>query len=179
MLPAEYAWITQSITAAGGHPHMMVEGIALFGTHESPGPGDNPVIVGWAVECGLGDEYKHDETPWCGLFLAVVTKRAGYKIVGDPLWALNWSDFGIQSDTPSFGDVLTFTRPGGGHVGLYVGEDDSCFHVLGGNESDQVEICRILKTRLHAARRPPYAVAPANVKPVKLSPTGTVSTNES
>lgn len=179
----EYFWALDSICAAGGHPRVMVEAFKLFGIHESAGPGDNPEIIGWANDCGLGAVYVHDETPWCGLFAEVVTKRAGYAGAPSPLWALQWAKFGEAvgpaNGGPSFGDVLVFTRPGGGHVGFYIGEDDSCFHVLGGNESDQVEICRILKTRLYAARRCPYAVPPANVKPVKLAADGAVSTNES
>jgi len=38
------------------------------------------------------------------------------------------------------GDVLIFTRGIGGHVGIYVREDDKCYHVLGGNQSDSVYI---------------------------------------
>ena len=34
------------------------------------------------------------------------------------------------------GDILTFKRNGGGHVGLYVGEDKDCYHVLGGNQGN-------------------------------------------
>jgi cell wall-associated NlpC family hydrolase len=35
------------------------------------------------------------------------------------------------------GDVLVFRRGGGGHVALYVGEDEEAFHVLGGNQADR------------------------------------------
>jgi cell wall-associated NlpC family hydrolase len=77
------------------------------------------------------------------------------------------------------GDVLVFKRQGGGHVGLYVGEDKDAYHVLGGNQSDSVSITRILKDRLHAARRCTWKTAqPANVRRVFLSGSGAVSQNE-
>ena len=85
----------------------------------------------------------------------------------------------------ALGDVLVFNRYNrqgrliGGHVGLYVAEDDGAFHVLGGNESDQVEITRIEKGRLKAPRRPAYPSGlAANVKPFQVSASGTLSQNE-
>ena len=79
----------------------------------------------------------------------------------------------------ALGDVLVFARPkGGGHVGLYVGEDETAFHVLGGNQSDAVSITRIAKTRCIAIRRPIYREQPASMAPVQLAATGAMSVNE-
>jgi hypothetical protein len=48
-----------------------------------------------------------------------------------------------------------------------------------GNQSDRVMIKRISKTRLLGARRCPWRInQPAAVRPVVLSATGTLSTNE-
>jgi cell wall-associated NlpC family hydrolase len=77
------------------------------------------------------------------------------------------------------GDVLTFKRDGGGHVGIYVGEDDKHYHVLGGNQGNSVSISRIAKTRLYKARRTTWKIAqPANVRVVKLEAKGVITTNE-
>jgi uncharacterized protein (TIGR02594 family) len=122
--------------------------------------------------------YEADSIPWCGLFMAVVAKRAGKEVPAHPLWALSWSAFGTKPGAPALGDVLLFTRSGGGHVGLYVGEDGSAFHVLGGNQSDRVCITRVAKARLYAARRPLYRVQPANVRPIHLASSGALSLNE-
>ena len=70
-----------------------------------------------------------------------------------------------------------FKRTGGGHVGLYVGYDDVGFHVLGGNQSDRVSITRVVRSRLHAVRRPAYRVAPTNIRPVRITATGTLARN--
>ena len=143
-LPLQYAWLAKE-----GAPKMLVEALKLFGTLEAPGTKDNPVIMGWAKEVGLMKTYSHDSVPWCGLFMAVVAKRAGKTVVDSPLWALSWADFGEHPTVPMLGDVMTFKRQGGGHVALYVGEDAHAYHVLGGNQSDSVCITRIEKQRLY------------------------------
>lgn len=175
MLSERYGWLARE-----SGPRMLVEALKLFGTLEKPGAADNPTIIAWAKEVGgeVADVYKADSIAWCGLFMAVVAKRAGKDFPAHPLWALSWSAFGAKADAPALGDVLVFTRNGGGHVGLYVGEDASAFHVLGGNQSDRVCIARIAKARLYAVRRPLYRVAPANVRPIHLDAAGAMSANE-
>lgn len=173
LLPA-YRWLN----SVGPLPRMVVEGLRLLGTVETPGQGNNPTILAWAKETGLQRVYTADSIPWCGLFMAVVAQRAGKPLVSSPLWALSWSKFGTAGGQPRLGDILTFKRNGGGHVGLYIGEDSTCYHVLGGNQSDAVTITRIRKERLHAVRRH-YAIGmPASAKPYVLAATGVVSENE-
>lgn len=175
MLPSRYGWLARE-----PGPKMIVEALKLYGTLEAPGAKNNPTIVAWAKEVGgeVADIYKADSIPWCGLFMAVVAKRAGKELPAHPLWALSWSAFGAKAGAPVLGDVLVFTRNGGGHVALYVGEDRDAFHCLGGNQSDSVCITRIAKSRLYAARRPLYRVRPANVRPIHLEATGALSLNE-
>ena len=50
--------------------------------------------------------------------------------------------------------MLVFERGSGGHVGFAVGQDDTHFFVLGGNQSDAVTIARVAKSRLLGARWP-------------------------
>lgn len=179
-LPSAYAWLAKE-----SGPVMLHEALKLYGTHETPGSADNPVIMGWAKEVGVKG-YTHDSTvPWCGLFVALVAKRAGwdYSPQENPLWALNWAKWGRPSPAPSLGDVLVFKRQTAtgvaGHVALYVGEDASAFHCLGGNQSDQVCITRVAKDRLVAARRAPWRIKqPGNIRPIHLAATGSLSTNE-
>lgn len=185
-IPAAYSWLAQ----VQGVPLLVVEGIKLLGTREVAGAGNNPTIMSWAEEVGvpaLGYRYTGDAVPWCGLFMAVVAKRASKTIPYGPLYALNWGAFGAEVHQPGLGDVLTFLRDGGGHVGLYIAEDrgtkangyeDAAYHVLGGNQGDSVSITRVLKKRMKAARRPSYKVAPTGVRPYVVAATGGLSTNE-
>jgi cell wall-associated NlpC family hydrolase len=77
------------------------------------------------------------------------------------------------------GDVLVFSRDGGGHVGIYVGEDAKTYRVLGGNQGDKVSIVPILKTRCVGIRRTNWKISqPKNVRKIFLSESGTLSTNE-
>ena len=154
---------------------MLVEALSLLGTKEEIGSINNPVILSWADALRLKD-YKADSIPWCGLFIAYLALLTNKPIPNAPLWALAWSKWG-EACEPELGCVLVFTRNGGGHVGLYVGEDLECFHVLGGNQGDSVSITRIKKSRLTASRCQ-YKNKPANVRRVWLSPIGEVSQNE-
>ena len=74
-------------------------------------------------------------------------------LASNPYWARNWRLFG-QAVQPITGAVLVFERGSGGHVGFAVGQDDTAFYVLGGNQSDAVTVARVAKSRLLGARWP-------------------------
>ena len=171
---ASYPWAQP----AANPPRMVAEAVRLIGVREIAGAKHDPTIMAWAREAGLTRDYYADEVPWCGLFMAVVALRAGKVPPAKPLWALNWAKFGSPSPAPMLGDVLVFRRPGGGHVGLYLGEDAGAFHVLGGNQGDRVCILRIGRDRLHGVRRPLYTVPPASVRAHRIAAAGAFSTNE-
>lgn len=172
-LPDRYKWLDDI-----SPPNTIKTSLQLYGTLEKIGPGSNPEIISWAKECSI--DYPSDDIPWCGLFAAVVAKRSGWVPVKNPLWARNWLSFGTQPTKPGLGDVLIFSRDGGGHVAFYVAEDSECYHVIGGNQSDSVNIIRIKKDRLLGARRPIWKIKqPESVRPYVIEPNGTISTNES
>lgn len=173
-LPEKYRWLQKE-----QGPRILIEALKTYGTVEKPGPGSNPSILKWAEDVGLDRVYKSDATAWCGLWMAYVAKQAGWDDPVNPLWARNWLNFGTPQKVAMLGDVLIFSRGNSGHVGLYVGEDGSAFHVLGGNQSDQVMIRRISKSRLLGIRRCPWRVnQPNSVRVVRLGASGSLSTNE-
>lgn len=174
-LPSAYAWLAKE-----PGPRMLREALACYGVRETAGPGNTRDIMAWADEIA-GDVrrvYTADSIPWCGLFVAIVAKRAGKPLPSSPLWARAWASWGEAAARAELGDVLVFQRNGGGHVGLYVGEDAAAYHVLGGNQGDAVSIVRIAKSRCIAARRLYATAKPGNVRPVSLTARGRVSTNE-
>lgn len=152
---------------------MIREGLALYGTMEFDGNKSNPIIVNWAKETNnrSDDWYNNDSIPWCSLYAIVVAQRAGKDSTNVDLSALSWKKFGkvIDISEAALGDVLIFSRKGGGHVGFYVGEDNSFFYVLGGNQSNKVNIAKISKNRCVAVRRPIYNKQPESVKKIFIS----------
>jgi uncharacterized protein (TIGR02594 family) len=99
-------------------------------------------------------------TPWCGLFVAYCLAVAGIRPIytdddnelNDALWANGWEWFGMAvTDQPQVGDIVVFDR----HVGFYVGETSDSYRILGGNQSDEVNIKLFRKEAIRAVRRPP------------------------
>lgn len=172
-IPSKYKYLLSE-----GAPKLIVEALKIYGTKEIAGKQHNPVIMGWAKETGLSSVYTADEIPWCGLVMAWLCKKTGKPIPVAPLWALNWAKYGEAAPEPMLGDILSFKRPGGGHVGIYIGEDKDYYHVLGGNQDNAFNITRIAKVRLYAARRHYSIAAPPNVRKIFLNASGIISTNE-
>lgn len=160
-------------------PKLLVAAVKMIGVKEIVGAKHNPVILGWAKELNLEKVYNADEIPWCGLAVAYACHSAGLEVVAKPLWALSWAKWGTDVTEPMLGDILTFKRNVGGHVGIYVGEDKECYHVLGGNQGNAMSVSRIAKARLYKARRTTWKVAqPKSVRKIQLSASGAISTNE-
>ena len=152
----------------------------LKGTKEISGPKSNPVIMRMAEKLGgwIAGWYKDDDIPWCGLFVAhcITATLPDEPIPSNPLSARAWSDFG-RDVRPCLGAVLVFKRSGGGHVGFYVGEDADAYHVLGGNQSNSVNVTRVAKSRLLATRWPSSGPEPRGGR-ITLSPVKKLSRNE-
>ena len=133
----------------------MVEAKKVMGLHEDR---DRAVLAKWLKSDGktLGDPSK---LPWCGDFvdtaieLALPDEPRPGKLGENPYWALNWLLFG-KACNPAYGAVVAFERPGGGHVGFLVGQDEKRFYVLGGNQGDTVSVTPIDRGRARGYRWP-------------------------
>lgn len=169
-------------------PVWLLVARALIGVREIKGPRHNPAIMGWVAAMGsriLGVAVTSDELAWCGTFVAHCLTKSGIgtegRMTGKPIIAVRakaWLEWGRVLSGPRLGCVLVFDRAGGGHVGFYVGEDASHYHVLGGNQGDAVSIMRLPRGRLLGMRWP-TAVALPPASPIWLKPDGApVSVNE-
>lgn len=179
-LPAAYAWLNKMSL-----PKTTAAALSLLGTKEIVGKANSPIIMAMAAEVGLTPaQYPNDETAWCGLAAAVIALRAGKSVdaVGNILGSRAWVKFGEHADVPSLGDFLVFWRGSRdgwqGHIGQYIAEDATAYHVAGGNQSNAFTIARVAKDRFLEARRPIYATKPLSVKPYQVAATGGLSRNE-
>lgn len=158
----------------------MEEAQRLKGVKEVVGKGSNATILKWAAAIGgwVKSYFTDDDIPWCGLFVAhcIGATLSNEPLPSNPLGALNWKTFGVASK-PAPGAILVFRRSGGGHVGFYVGEDATAYHVLGGNQSNAVNVTRVAKDR-HEATRWPISATLSAAGPVHLTTSGALSTNE-
>lgn len=151
---------------------------SYLGVRETPGPANNPTIMGWAKKLGakvLGIAYTDDSaTAWCGLFCAEVMTEAGFKPPPIAVRAKSWATWGDPGPA-GVGAILVFQRPGGGHVGLCAAETLTAYQVLGGNQGDAVSLALVAKDRCIAVRWPP-GVAPS--PSLMVADTGPRSHNE-
>jgi uncharacterized protein (TIGR02594 family) len=123
------------------------------GVREVPGPGNNPVISSWLAK--LRAWWTDDATPWCGVFMAHVMQEAGLPYPKEWYRARAWESWGTPLTAPALGCVVAFTRQGGGHVGLVVGQGaDGSLLVLGGNQGDAVNVRSFPRDRVTAYRWP-------------------------
>jgi uncharacterized protein (TIGR02594 family) len=159
---------------------------SYIGVIEIPGPQHNPTIQKWnrRLKASWGD----DETPWCGTFVAACLDEAGLPIIGQWASSRAWNQYGarLQADRLAPGAIMVFWRGSPqswqGHVGFYVGEDPTHYHILGGNQSERdpatgrlkhtggVNVMRIPKARFVGARWP--RGLPVLGGPVHLSAAG-------
>ena len=155
---------------------------SLMGTQEKPGTGSNEAILGWAEDLEI-TSYNDDDIPWCGLFVAhcVGSQLPEEALPGNPLGARKWARFGCEV-TPQLGAVMVFWRgsPKGwkGHVGLYWAEDETAYHILGGNQSNAVTVTRISKKRLLTARWPATGLEPEKLTRTAATNGKLLSSNE-
>lgn len=175
----QYQWLYQIADA----PLMIKEALKIgkLNTNEVPGPKSNAEILKLAEIAGVSKIYKNDDVAWCAVAMSAICVLANKELPFynyDRLRAASFLKFGLPANEAMLGDILVFTRTGGGHVGMYVGEDKDCYHVMGGNQSNQFNITRILKSRLSGIRRPKYNVMPKSVRKFYLSSSGIVSRNE-
>lgn len=122
------------------------------GTKEVPGSGNNPRIVEYHATTKL--KATQDSVPWCSSFVNWCVEQAGYKGT-DSAAARSWQGWGMEcGEFRPNGSIVVMKRKGGGHVGFKVGEDAFYVYVLGGNQSDEVNVRKFAHTQVLSYRLP-------------------------
>lgn len=134
-------------------PKWLTEARHYIGEKEVKGAKHNPLILQMWKDIKRGG-IKDDETPWCAAFVGAVLERVGIKSTRFES-AKSYLDWGSELNEPALGCVAVFTREGGGHVGFVVGKaQNGDLMVLGGNQSDAVNIRAFSQHRVNGYRWP-------------------------
>lgn len=139
-------------------PKWLIEARKEIGVTRFPSPNSNPKIVQYWKDMKWSG-IKEDKTSWCAGYVGAMLERVG--IIGSrsvskvPEAAKSYLDWGIALKEPHYGCVVVFDRAGGGHVGFCVGKTaDDKLLILGGNQSDAVNIKSFPLTRVVGYRWP-------------------------
>ena len=117
------------------------------GVKEIAGASAHPQIVAYHATTTL--KATSDEVPWCSSFVNWVMAKAKYPITKSAA-AKSWATYG-QSCSLHVGCIVVFSRKGGHHVGFCVGITPTTVLVLGGNQSNEVNVSRYRKDTLIAS----------------------------
>ena len=119
--------------------------------------GHNPIVLNYFRDSGH-PEIVNDETAWCAAFVGAMLERCDYTPTGSLLARsyMKWGE-GIPLKDARPGDIAVFQRGTSswqGHVGFFVDmRDDGYIMLLGGNQSDQVNVQHRSTNKLLGIRR--------------------------
>lgn len=138
---------------------LVMTGLKYYGITEQPGTDKNsPTIVGWLKQ--MLPWANNDEIAWCSAYVNGIAKEAGYDHFPDnhgSALAREWLKKGIEVETPEPGDVTILWRGSvnavTGHVGFFIRENSTHVFLLGGNQSNSVNITAFPKNRVLGYRR--------------------------
>ena len=94
-------------------------------------------------------------TPWCGAFVGAVVKKAGKSVPAGHLRAASWKRVGkaVSLKKTKKGDIVVMRTKYGNHVGFYAGQKNGRVQLLGGNQSNRVQISNYRVGSVQAVRR--------------------------
>lgn len=146
------------------HYTWMDSAIKEVGVAEIKGPVDNERIVGYAQLAGVSG-VSDDETPWCATFVGAMLERNGIK-GSKSAAARSYENWGTRLGKASYGSIVVLHRGDPkdwrGHVGFYLGEDNTHVCLLGGNQNDRVGKNWFPKSRVLGYRWPSTIALPAS-----------------
>lgn len=130
--------------------------------------GDNPKVVAYFKDSG-NETVSNDETAWCAAFVGAMLARSGVKGTGS-LLARSYLDWGlpVALDNAKPGDIAVFKRGNStwqGHVAFFVADKGKTIDVLGGNQSNAVNIKGYAASQLLGIRRAPESKAKPAPRP--------------
>lgn len=145
-------------------PSWIAEARKYIGQQEIPGKGENSWIVSLWGKIKRGG-IKSESVPWCAAFVGAMLESIGVTSSRFES-AKSYLTWGSKLAAPMTGCIVVFSRDGGGHVGFVVGLDAAGnLLVLGGNQSDGVNIRAFPRTNVAGYRWPVGVPLPAVTLP--------------
>lgn len=136
-------------------PKWLIEARKEIGISEHSAAGSKAIDQMWIDSKLRGLVGTAGKVPWCAGFVNAMLERAGIRSTRSDS-SRSYLAFGDQLTEPAYGCIVIFTRTGGGHVGFVVGKTESNqLMVLGGNQSDAVNIKAFSSNRVIGYRWPP------------------------
>jgi uncharacterized protein (TIGR02594 family) len=135
---------------------LLVEVLSHYGLSEVQGTQSNPEILEFFDE--LGYDWVNDDstTSWCSAMLSYYAKKCGYEY-HKALDARGWLKMPIYVLQPRVGDIVVLWRNNPtsweGHVGLFISTAGSKVYLLGGNQSNQINITAYPRDRILGVRQ--------------------------
>jgi len=145
--------------AVDGDPSWLRMAFGEIGQKEIAGNAHNRRIIEYHLTTTL--KGSRDEIPWCSSFVNWIMVRSGYAGTGSAS-ARSWLGWGKPS-VMRRGSIVVLSRgpnPASGHVGFVVHWTPSDVIVLGGNQSNAVNLTRFPTGRITAVRQPAAPLTP-------------------
>lgn len=136
-------------------PFWLSEAWQELGQREIQGLRNNSRITAFISELGHASVAR-DETPWCAAFVGAVLERSGIESTRS-LMARSYLEWGEDAENEALGSIAVLSRganPIYGHVGFLVGSTDSRIWLLGGNQTNSVNVTGFSRSRLLGLRWP-------------------------
>ena len=114
---------------------------------EIKGKNHNPRILQYHNATSL--KASTDEVPWCSSFVNYIVQKSGDKGTESAM-ARSWEKWGKEIEKPVPGCIVVFSRGSDkrfGHVAIFCYETKKNIYVIGGNQSDSVNITPYSKSK--------------------------------
>lgn len=144
---------TPPIVAGTSMPPWMAEMHRKMGLHEVR---DNAVLSEWLRSFGkfLGNP---KDLPWCGdaVESCIAKTLPREPLPSNPFFAQAWAKFGIDAGGPIVGAIGSIRwTASSGHVGIVAGVNGDRINLLGGNQSNAINISSFPRDKFIAWRWP-------------------------
>ena len=135
---------------------LLLEVLSHYGLSEVAGSDSNPEILEFFRE--LDYDWVNDDSAvsWCSAMLSYYAKKCGYEY-HHGLNARGWLNMPVMVLHPSLGDVVILWRNDihswEGHCALFISWTHTKVYLLGGNQSNQINITAYPRDRIIGIRQ--------------------------